>query len=253
MPYSVSDVPSYDLISVDADESLLTALEKMFENDYTQLGIEREGEIIGIVSYRSIARVIKIMRKLEVEKNIHQRSVTIAIEDVEPVVDPNDELIVLFDLLAENPYVLVDDPNENVLQILTDYDLLHHLRDVIEPFLMIEDIERSIRRVMRDAFPDNLTDELEAFFDDQENRTPNGITDCGFGHYRDFIPRHWDRFQGYFEEDGDFIYRLIDEVRRVRNQLFHFKSDDQTQNVDYELLTFAHGYFQRRISTRLEN
>lgn len=253
MPHSVRDVPSWELVSVNAEDSLLTALEVMFENDYTQVGIEREDEVIGIVSYRSIARVIKIMRKLGVEKDIPHRSVTIAIEDIEPMVEPSDELVVLFDILAENPYVIVNHSDENMLRILTDYDLLHYLRDAIEPFLMIEDIERSIRNVIRDAFSENLTDEFETFFEDQDIRTPNGIVDCSFGHYTSFICGQWSTFQDYFEEDGNFIYKLIDEVRKVRNQLFHFRSNRQTQNVDYELLAFAHGYFQKRISTPLQD
>lgn len=253
MPHSVRDVPSWELVSVNAEDSLLTALEVMFEHDYTQVGIERKDEVIGIVSYRSIARVIKIMRKLGVEKDIHQRSVTIAIEDIEPMVEPSDELIVLFDLLAENPYVIVNHSDEDTLRILTDYDLLHYLRDAIEPFLMIEDIERSIRNVIRDAFPENLTDELESFFEDQDVETPEGIIDCSFGHYNSFICGQWSTFQEYFEEDGNFIYRLLDEVRKVRNNLFHFRSNGETQNVDYELLAFAHGYFQKRISTQLQD
>lgn len=251
MPYSVGDVPSYELASVDAEESLLSALETMFENDYSQLGIEREGEVIGIVSYRSIARVMKIMRELGVDEDIPHRSVTIAIEDVEPVIESSDELVDLFDLLAEHSYVIVDDRDEDALQILTNYDLLHYLRDAIEPFLMIEDIERSIRDLLRDAYPGDLAGELRTFFEDQEVRTPDGVLDCSFGHYASFICGRWSTFGEYFEEDGDFVYRLIEEVRKIRNRMFHFRSSTQESAVDYELLTFAHGYFQRRVSTRL--
>ena len=248
MVRTVADVPSYDLASVDSQDNLISAIEIMFENDYSQLGVERDGKLIGMVSYRSISQVLSILRKLGADKNLPGRTVQIAIEDVEPVVEPTADLVVLFDLLAEDPYVLVDDPDQESLQILTNYDLLHYLRDSIEPFLMIEDIEIAIRTLLQEAFPDDLGTELQDFYQDQDIRTPEGLTDCSFGHYPQFMCQNWRQFEPYFEENGDFVRRLINEVGDIRNQIFHFRTERHDPDVDEALLDFAHSYFADRIS-----
>ena len=66
MVQTVADVSSYEPTSVDSQEDLISAIEEMFENNYSQLGVERDGELIGVVSYRSISRVLSILRKLGV-------------------------------------------------------------------------------------------------------------------------------------------------------------------------------------------
>lgn len=249
--YVVEDVPSYPLETVAANESLLSALETMFESDFTQLGIQDDGKLIGMVSYRSIARVLKIMRKMGIDKNLTERSVTIAIEDVEPVVEPSDDLVSLFDLLAEHPYVLVKSPEGEDVEILTDYDLLHFLRDSSEPFLLIEEIERSVRQLMRSEFSGSVADELVSAFEGMEMRTPERISDCSFGHYPVFISKNWDAFSPHFEENRDFVTQLLNEVGDVRNKLFHFRTERGDGDVDYELLEFAHGYFDLRTANSI--
>lgn len=249
MPHTVGDVPSYELETVDAQNSLISAIGVMFQNEYSQLGVERNGEIVGMISYRSISRVLSLLRKLEAEKNLPGRQAGIAIEEISPLVDPDEDLIVLFDLLSENPYVLVNGNEDHSLEILTNYDLLQYLRDSIEPFLLIEDIERSIREIVQDAFPDDLDEELQEFFRQKDVRTPDEITDCSFGHYAQFMPPNWPHFEEYFEENGDFVRKLLLEVGEIRNKIFHFRSESYDSHLEEELVKFAHGYFQRRLPT----
>lgn len=148
MPHTVADVPSYELERVNAQDTLISAIEVMFENGYTQLGVERKCEVVGMISYRSISRVISILRKLGTDENLSDRQVGIAIEEISPIVEPDEDLIVLFDLLSEDPYVIVQTSEGQSFEILTNYDLLQYLRDSIEPFLLIEDIERSTRNLI---------------------------------------------------------------------------------------------------------
>jgi len=249
MVRTIDDVPSHELASVDSQDNLISAIETMFENDFTQLGVKNDGEISGMVSYRSISRVLSILRTLDASKNLPGRTVQIAIEDAEPVVEPTNDLVVLFDLLAENPYVLVDYPEKESLEILTNYDLLHYLRDSIEPFLRIEDIEMSIRTLLKEPFPDNIDTELHNFYQDKDNiRTPDELSDCSFGHYPQFMCQNWSLFEPYFEENGDFTRRLIEEVGNIRNRLFHFRTERHNPDIDEVLLDFAHSYFADRIS-----
>lgn len=247
MPHTVKDVPSYEIEAVNAQDTLITAIGVMFENDYTQLGIKRNGDIVGMISYRSISRLLSILRKLGAKKDLPGRQVAIATEEISPVVQPDDDLIVLFDILSENPYVIVRNGTDRPLQILTNYDLLQYLQDSIEPFVLIEDIERSVRKIIQDAFSEELDQELQEFFDEKDIRTPDEIADCSFGHYPQFMSQNWGEFHEYFEEDGDFIRRLLSEVGDIRNKIFHFRSKTYESTLEEELLKFAHGYFQRRL------
>lgn len=247
MVHTVANVPSNELEAVDIEDSLISAIAEMFEKDYTQLGIEREGEVIGMVSYRSISRVLSILRKLDVEKNLPGRKVGIAIEEVSPVVEPDDDIIVLFELLREDPYVIVDHGQGESLGILTNYDLLQYLRESIEPFLLIEDIERTTREIFIDAIGEELDTELQEFFDEMEGvRRPNGIVDCSFGHYDQFLAHNWPMFDDYFEDESDFVRRLLSEVGDIRNKIFHFRSESYDSQMEEELLKFAHSYFLNR-------
>lgn len=169
------------------------------------------------------------------------------IEEISPLVEPDEDLIVLFDLLSENPYVIVQSAGDQPLEILTNYDLLHYLRDSIEPFLLIEDIERSTRDLIQNSFSDDLDEQLDELFRDRDIRTPEGINDCSFGHYPQFMSQNWPHFEGYFEENGDFVRRLLSKVGDIRNKIFHFRSDPYDSKIEEELLRFAHGYFQNRL------
>jgi hypothetical protein len=114
---------------------------------------------------------------------------------------------------------------------------------------LIEDIERSIREIIQHAFPDDLDEELQEFFREKDIRTPDEITDCSFGHYTQFMPEKWPRFEEYFEENGDFVRKLLSEVGEIRNKIFHFRSESYDSHIEEELIKFAHGYFQRRLPT----
>lgn len=84
----------------------------------------------------------------------------------------------------------MDVSDTDSLQIITDYDLLHYLRDSIEPFLLIEDIELSIRNLIETAFPQDLDTQLQEFYHDKDVRTLESITDCSFGHYPQFMQQN---------------------------------------------------------------
>lgn len=241
--YTVDAVPSFEIESVATDQSLLSALETMFEEEYTQLGVKREDELVGMVSYRSIARVLKVMRKMGIEKDLPGRRVTMAIEDLEPTVTPNDDITVLFDLLDKSSYVLIEPEEGGSYEILTNYDLLHFIQESSEPFLLVEEIERTVRDLMKSVFPERLSDELNEAFENMDDfPTPDTVTDCSFGHYPIFLSKNWNEFEGYFEEDRDFVTNLLDQIGDIRNQLFHFRTE-HNGDIDYELLRFAHSYF----------
>lgn len=245
--YTVGDIEAPPIATVPSSATLQTAIDEMFDNQYDQLGVERDGDLIGMVSFRSITRAIKVATRVADSDGFNDRAVEIAVEEPTAVVQPDDDLFTLFDLLADHLYVLVASPDETY-HIITDWDLHHFLQAELEDFLLIAEIESAIRALFRRAYPDDLADRLtDTFTDMDEVRTPASIDDCSFIHYRIFLSKHNDDFAHYFGEEPAFARSLLKEVGEIRNQLFHFRStgtsDDGTSpNVDHELIRYAHGY-----------
>lgn len=244
--YTVGDIEAPPLATVPSSATLQTAINEMFDERYDQLGVEREGTLVGMVSFRSIVRAIKVATRVNSSDGINDRAVEIAVEEPATVMQPDDDLFELFDELTDSLYVLVEYPEEEY-HIITDWDLHHFLQEELEDFLLIAEIESVVRDLFRRAFPDDLADRLETAFADMDKvRTPESVEDCSFIHYCIFLSKHNDDFAPYFDEHPSFARSLLKEVGEIRNQLFHFRSgessDDEAPPVDRELIRYAHGY-----------
>lgn len=244
--YTVGEIQAPTLVTIPSSATLQTAIDEMFNNQYDQLGVERKDELVGMVSFQSIVRAIKVANRVDSGAAFGDRAVEIAVEEPAAVVHPDDDLFELFDLLADEFYVLVEYPGDEY-RIVTDWDLNHFLQTELEDFLLIAEIESAIRALFQRAYPHDLPDRLEdAFADMEEVRTPASVEDCSFVHYQIFLSKHKDDFAHYFDEDPSFARSLLEEVGEIRNHLFHFREadapDDETPMVDQELIRYAHGY-----------
>ena len=57
--YTIADLPIENTLqTVEDDLGLESALRRMIEHSYTQIGIERDGKLVGIVTYRSVVRTL---------------------------------------------------------------------------------------------------------------------------------------------------------------------------------------------------
>jgi hypothetical protein len=214
----------------------------MLAKGYSQVGITREGELIGAVSFRSISRALLATEELfDAPKTLSDRTAELAVEKPR-IVNSDDELSTLFDVLGERAYVLVDSPDG--YEIITDYDIREFWRKSTQPFLLIEDIENAIRSIIRGVYSDELLDVLQSLSTDAEHLRPvEELEDCSFSHYEFLLSMNWDDgFDESFHERRDFVRQLISRIGEHRNRLFHFRIEDRS-NVDLDIIEFAHGYF----------
>jgi CBS domain-containing protein len=240
--YTIGDLPIENrLETVDHDAALEEALRRMFDYGYTQVGVERDGKLVGVVTYRSVVRTLLALHQLDVDdRSLDRISVGAAVEEAH-VANEDADVLTLFDELAEHTYVVVE--REGEWRILTDFDLLLRLGETIEPFLLIEAIEMSIRDLFRQVFGDDLSTRLaETFDEDHPLPTPASVEHCSFGHYAQFISINWAEFEPEFEDQPDVIRELVLEIGDVRNQLFHFRVDELA-SFNRGLLRFGHSYF----------
>jgi len=240
--YNIADLPiDNQLRTVEYDLELESALRRMVDSGYTQIGVERDGELVGIVTYRSVVRTLLAFDQLEVgHKTLDKISVGAAVEDAQTISE-DETLLAIFDALAEYTYIVVKRDDE--WRILTDYDLLTRLKEMLEPFLLIESIEMQLREIFSRVFDDSLSEQLtETFDDDHPLPTPSSVEHCSYAHYAQFISIHWDEFESLFDDQQDVIRELVLEIGDMRNRLFHFRIDDPDE-FDRDLLRFGQSYF----------
>jgi predicted transcriptional regulator len=125
--YAVGELPIDNRPeTVDYDLALETALRRMFDTGYTQIGVTREEELIGVLTYRSIVRSLLALGRLDVARDLDRLSVGTAVE-VAHAISEDATVLALFDALAEGTYVAVE--REGGWRILTDYDMLSRLKE----------------------------------------------------------------------------------------------------------------------------
>lgn len=213
----------------------------MLRHDAPTTGVlDGEGEIVGIVTRESVCRGLLFLARSGIQASIPERPVRLVMEDPGPVVTPEAELFVLFDLLADSSYVLVDTSNGH--EVITDVGLHQYLYDEFEAFLLIEEIERTIRKLIHQRFSEDIEDALLETFEEMDIRTPERIDQCSFIHYQVFISSHWEHFEGSVPDNVSFVRELISEVGSVRNDLFHFRESDGNHAIDPSYLRFAKEY-----------
>lgn len=243
--YEVESIETSPLVTISPDATLQTALGAMFSNGVRQIGVENENSLAGVVTHQSITRAQLLLTDSDLSNGMMDRKVALAMEDPQPMIEESEDVFTLFDILADSPYVLVDRGNE--YHVLRDVGFHQYLRSELEVFILIEEIERAIRRTFRNEFGDDLATELTAAFEDKELRTPSSVRDCSFVHYQIFISANWDRFEEHFSEDREFVRELLSNTGDIRNTLFHFRSTDQQKIEEGEYLMFVRDYFDSDI------
>ncbi|WP_323677688.1 CBS domain-containing protein [Halorubellus sp. PRR65] len=241
IPVREIDAPAFK--TVPADTTIRDAVDEMLSKNFSQLGLTKDGELIGAVSYRSICRTVLVAEELyDDPRKLSDRAVETAVERPRTVHE-DDSLTDLFSILGERSYVLVEE-QEGSTRIITDYDLREFWRQATEPFLLIEETELAIRGIIRSEFDGELSKALRTMTEGAEHlETVDAIEDCSFGHYVQFTSEHWeDGFEDFFDQRPDFVRNLINRLGENRNRLFHFRIDNR-EELDLDVIHFAHGYF----------
>lgn len=222
--------------TIRAEASIQSSLEKMFEYDFDQLPVEDDGRIVGVISYRSIARILKSFDDIDVSV----QNTGFAMEEPE-FVERDRDVYDLFETLAIDDYVLVGTP-ENLQGIMTRYDVFFFLEEQVRPFLLIGDIESALRNLFSHAFGD-VEFRIEETFSqraehDESYDPPEELEDFGFWEYQTFIGSNWDELGEFFSADRSAVVDMVEEVGDIRNALFHFR--EAADSVDRDLIQIAH-------------
>lgn len=206
------------LISVTRDTPLNEAITLMILNDFSQLPIlSGQRDVDGVISWKSIGRALALGKTCA--------TVSDCKDDV--VILNYDELLFnAVKFILEKDFVLVRQKDKTISGIVTMTDIGEQFISMAEPFLIIEQIENHIRKILDQKFS---TEELSLQQTYEEKpKEIKSLSDLTFGHYIKIIedPKKFEKLK--VNIDRTLLVNQLDEVRKIRNDVMHFDPDGIT-------------------------
>jgi len=202
-------------VSIKPNDNLETAVTLMMQHDFSQLPVmTSDRDVKGLVSWRSIGNRLAMGKDCKTAKDCmeqhHEVSGTVSMFEV-------------IRLLTQHECVLVRDGTNVVSGIVTAADISEQFRTLSEPFLLLGDIENSVRNLIERSFS---VDDLKAARDPADiGRKVESVTDLGFGEYVRLLenPENWKKLKSSL--DRIVFIKSLGEVRIIRNDVMHFDPD----------------------------
>lgn len=202
-------------ISVRSDDSVGKAITKMMNHDFSQLPIlNPKKEVEGMISWRSIGQHLALGQKGE--------SVMDFCEEHQVIY--NDQAIFkAIEMTIAHDCVLVRNrKDEAICGIITNADLGAKLSELSQPFLLIGEIENSLRHLLNRF---GLKELRKAVYKDERRRKElqdaAGLT---FGETVHFVKRNWNRL-GIKGIDQQTFVDMLFKMKNIRNDVMHFDPD----------------------------
>ena len=211
------------------------ALTRMAEHDYSQVPvIGRDGYVRGAFSYRSFALAASSATLKEVKSQDCMPGDLPVEEFVEifQYARTTQELREVLEIVQRDGGILIGTP-DRLKAILTSTDIVQYLEREARPFIMVSEIERTLRELIRSAFTDGELIEcalrtLKSAYEKQGRSIPP--TKLHEMTFNDYIPlicneENWPRFEDVLGGFRPRVRSKLEEVRDLRNVLSHFKRD----------------------------
>lgn len=221
------------LISVTRDTSLNEAITLMILNDFSQLPIlSGQRDVDGVVSWKSIGRALALGKKCTIVSDC---------KDDVMILNYDEPLFNSVKFILEKDFVLVRQKDKTISGIVTMTDIGEQFISMAEPFLIIEQIENHIRKILDQKFStEELT--LQETYEEKPRKIKN-LSDLTFGHYIKIIeePKKFEKLK--VNIDRALLVSQLDEVRKIRNDVMHFDPDGITiESLDLlrQTVSFLH-------------
>ncbi len=225
------------------------AIERLLSRDFNQLPVvDSAGRLKGILSEQTLLRTYF---HSEGDVNLYKLMANHCQEEA-TTLGIDDDLTEVLDVLQDrkNYAIIVTDPEQRPVGIITHYDMTSYFRNVSEALIYIENIEHTLRRYIETVFPT------------PEARKKAVILTFGYDRKRDHRPArryhllsfnshvklildddNWPEFQGVFEPKPLFA-NLMKRVGHARNKLAHFRGE--LTNIEYDGLKAARDWLVTR-------
>lgn len=224
-------------VTAQQDDPIANVLSRMLENDFSQLPVV-DGEIpLGMVTYEGILRGVRNFKT-----DVDQLYVRDVMESA-PILHHEDDLFDLLELLKLKNAVLIEDMRGHLIGIVTSYDSTEYFRDRAEHLMRVEDIETTIKEIILVAYTID-SDEIDqaklseavAKVDFRENKQGKrkSYEELSLGQYISLLlaKNTWSSFEPIFEISRDSVRHILEDIRDIRNDLAHFRSELLPEQID---------------------
>ncbi|WP_246539604.1 hypothetical protein [Telmatocola sphagniphila] len=155
----------------------------------------------------------------------------------------------MFDLLDHRDAVLVGTQGR-CNGIVTAMGVLRYLFETTSPFLLVAEIELSLRAVIELSLD---PDELSLFASSSlvhytPEKMPTKLEDMTFSDYVVLIGHgsNWDRFNRVFHGDRALTHAKLKQLKDLRNDVFHFRR--RLADRDRDILTESRDWMRRLVT-----
>ncbi|MCK9928237.1 CBS domain-containing protein [Frankia sp. Mgl5] len=211
-----------ELCTVGPRDSLHKAITCMLQWEYSQIPVlEGASHLHGVVTWQSVAMLYA-----------HDHAPTLAkatYNDVQ-VVHDTDSLLAALATITASDYVLVRNQQGEICGIVTMADVATRFGDLARPFFVIGEIERLIRGLLTPIF-DHDPAVLKA-----TGKKTDRVAEMMFGNYKYLlkVPANWQKLGWPFVDQTAFI-ELLDDVRKIRNAVAHFRTEPLTAEENRQI------------------
>lgn len=198
-----------EVATIGIDKPLNRAITRMVEGRYSQLPVVDENRVLrGVLTWESIAQ--SHWRK-------EPASITTALVPHPATAKKHEELFDRIGAIQRHGFLIITDDGNLVLGILTAADLADQLKQRAEPFILLGEAERRLRRLVNrlplDILPPNA-----------RNKRAKG-KNLTLGQYPEVLRNEkcWERLGWPYEQED--VAELVGTVKDYRNDLAHWDMD----------------------------
>lgn len=200
---------------VNNNDSLNTAITIMQMNKFSQLPVTNNGErgIIGYISWETISEAWFNGIKSECVKDYTK-------EDIQ-IIKPDTPLLDAIKIIYKCDFAVVVGKDKSLQGIITTADISSEFLLNTMPFLLLEEIEKSIRVLFDGSL---LLEDIKKVCQNTEKEITS-IDDLSFGHYKCIIenPTLWEKLK--IHADKKMLTERLEKIRKIRNDIMHFAPD----------------------------
>jgi len=209
--------------TLEPSTSVKDALAVMLEKNYSQMPVVEDGIVRGVFSLRSLAANIGRLAKLDVAS----LPVEELMEQI-PYVSVKDSLHRIWTQLNQYDALLVGNVQQ-VQAIATTFDVLKYFYALAKPYILLWEIELTLRRLIEIAVPDETLSQcisaaLASHYEKLKRPCPTFLVQMTFEDYRSLLGyrENWPHFEQVFGR-REVVLARMEQVRDIRNDVFHFR------------------------------
>jgi len=216
------------LITFRPEMPVIEALAEMRKHNYSQVPVLKHNEVLGVFSYRSFAENVINLPESE------RRSLSVPVEEF--LEDLNyahvrDEVIAYLDEFELKDAILVG--LENRLQgIITTIDVLRYFYKIASPYIVLREIELSIRELIRISVTDDELEEcinrsIKQHYEEINKPLPTCLEELTLHDYVMLLrfKGTWEKFSPTFGKSSSIVYAKLEPLPELRNDIFHHRRE----------------------------